>query len=195
MLAALAVGYEITARIEAGLMLASAVTLQGFRHSWPGVFGAAVATAKLMGLPVNGIMDTLALVSTLAVPGTMAWYCNWADAEEADRLGSTGVTERYLQLGANAKNAVLAASLAEARVPRHRRGARGRMRRLRGVRQRHGPSAGLVVPAGGGMAPGTDRRQAVPWFVGYTGLLRRAHRQAASNYVGTPTLITYVSTW
>jgi 2-methylcitrate dehydratase PrpD len=112
-LAALAVGYEITARIEAGLMLASAVTLQGFRHSWPGVFGAAVATAKLMGLPVNGIMDTLALISTLAVPGTMAWYCNWADAEEAERLGTTGVTERYLQLGANAKNAILAASLAE----------------------------------------------------------------------------------
>jgi 2-methylcitrate dehydratase PrpD len=112
-LAALAVGYEITARIETGLMLASAVTLQGFRHSWPGVFGAAVATAKLMDLPVDGIMDTLALISTLAVPGTMAWYCNWADAEEAERLGQTGVTERYLQLGANAKNAVLAASLAE----------------------------------------------------------------------------------
>lgn len=111
-LAALAVGYEITARIETGLMLASAVTLQGFRHSWPGVFGAAVAVAKLMGLPVDGIEDTLALVSTLAVPGTMAWYCNWADAEEAARLGSTGVTERYVQLGANAKNAVLAASLA-----------------------------------------------------------------------------------
>jgi 2-methylcitrate dehydratase PrpD len=61
---------------------------------------------------VDGIEDTLALVSTLAVPGTMAWYCNWADAEEAARLGSTGVTERYVQLGANAKNAVLAASLA-----------------------------------------------------------------------------------
>jgi 2-methylcitrate dehydratase PrpD len=111
-LAALAVGYEITARIEAGLMLASAVTLKGFRHSWPGAFGAAAAAAKLMGLSAEGIADALSLISTLAVPGTMAWYCNWSDEADAARLGEVGTTERYVQLGANAKNAVVAATLA-----------------------------------------------------------------------------------
>jgi 2-methylcitrate dehydratase PrpD len=112
-LAALAVGYEIAARVEAGLMLSAAVTLQGFRHSWPAVFGAAAASAKLMGLSAGGIADAMALMGTLVVPGTMAWYCNWPDGEELLRTGEAGLAERYIQLAANTKNAVLAATLAE----------------------------------------------------------------------------------
>jgi 2-methylcitrate dehydratase PrpD len=112
-LAALALGYEVTARIEAGYGFPGAVMAQGFRHSWPAVFGAATAAALLLGLSADGIADTLALTTTLCVPGTMAWFATWSSPEEAKRIGKWGTSERYVQLAANAKNAVLAASLAD----------------------------------------------------------------------------------
>jgi 2-methylcitrate dehydratase PrpD len=66
-----------------------------------------------MGLSAGGIADAMALMGTLAVPGTMAWYCNWPDNDELLRTGEAGLAERYIQLAANSKNAVLAATLAE----------------------------------------------------------------------------------
>lgn len=112
-LTALAVGYEIALRIESGHQLDAAVSAQGFRHSWPAVFGATAASAHLMGLSADRVADALALACTLCVPGTMAWFSNKLSPEAAERVGKRGTSERYVQLAANAKMAAFSSSLAK----------------------------------------------------------------------------------
>jgi len=111
-LSALALGYELAARIESGHGLSGAVTRQEFRHSWPAVFGAVAAAARLMGCSGEGIGDALSLMTTLSVPGVMAKNANLPNDMERDRIGESWTAERYLQLAANARNAVLTARLA-----------------------------------------------------------------------------------
>jgi 2-methylcitrate dehydratase PrpD len=111
-LTAIAIAYEVAARIEAGHQLDKAVSAQGFRHSWPAVFGATAASAYLMGLAPDKIGDALALTCTLCVPGTMAWFSNQLSPEAVERVGRRGTSERYLQIAANAKMAAFATSLA-----------------------------------------------------------------------------------
>lgn len=114
-LAALAVGYELVLRLDKPLAdgrdLAAAGHRQGFRHSWPAVFGAAVASAYLRLLPAGGIADTLALTTTLCVPGAMAWNATKLGTSASEGLGNAAVSERYIQIAANARQGVFAADL------------------------------------------------------------------------------------
>jgi 2-methylcitrate dehydratase PrpD len=100
-LAAIAVGYETTLRVDSGGLAHDAMK-RGFRHSWPVVFGGAATAAYLMGLPGTGIKDALGLAAAACNPGTM------------EPMGKQGTSERYVQMAVNAKQGVLAADLARA---------------------------------------------------------------------------------
>ena len=101
-LAAIAVGYEIGARVDSRY-LGKAITARGVRYSNViSSFAAAATAAHLMQLPPAGVADALALTVSL---------CPWGTYEP---LGKEGSSERVVQIGAGVRAGVYGAELARA---------------------------------------------------------------------------------
>lgn len=104
LLAAVAIGYEIQARIGSGGLL-HVIGDRGLRGTTAsGAFGAGAAAGVLMGLDAAQLAHTLAFCASLCAPGV----------EEPLLRGSL---ERCPQTGLNTKSGILAAELARAGFP------------------------------------------------------------------------------